>query len=203
MFLSPWHIHSYHQLHPSCSPLPHLKNEMWRLTSVSLCLRLWGVLLRRCSSSDLYRSPPSWATAFRGGSFCCCLPLIYRPMWRGYYQVSSSDCSAHLSCRESSEGPHVCGYNDRLLFIFLLCTLAENRNDLICHFCTQTKHRSGRYGPSPLFPLLSVSLQMMRKKTTLGRILIVLAVNQENGGLQSRQDKSQIQGLCRATTDQN
>lgn len=159
MFLSPWQIRSYHQLHPSCPPLPLLKNEMRCLSSVSLCLQLRGVLLRRYFSSDLYRSPPSWAIAFRGGSFRCCLPLIYRPMWRGYYQVSSSDCSAHLSCRESSEGPHFCGYIDRLLFIFLLCTFTQNWNDLICHFCTQT--RSGRCGHSPLFPFLSVSLQMM------------------------------------------
>lgn len=194
MFPSPWQIRFHRQLHPSRSPLPHLRDEMQRLNAGPLCLRLRGVLLICYSSSDLYRSPPSWAIAFRGGLFRCCLPLIYCPMWRGYYQVSSSDCSAQLSCRESSEGPHVCGYTDRLLFIFLFCTVAENRNNLICHFCTQNVGAGGGgYRPSPLFPFLSVSLQMMRasseEEKTLGRILIVPAVHQENRELKSNEEK--------------
>lgn len=126
MFASARRICCHRQLHPSRSPPPHLGDEMRRLSFGSPCLQLRGV--PTCYSSlDLYRSPPSSAIALRGGSFCCCLPLIYRPMWRGYYQVSSSDCSAQLSCRESSEGPHVCGYIDRLLFIFPLCTFAKKQ----------------------------------------------------------------------------
>lgn len=202
MFPSPWRIRSNHQLHLFCSPLPHLRGEMRRLSSASLCLWLRGVLLMRYSSSDLYRSPPSWAIAFRGGSFCCCLPLIYRPMWRGYYQVSSSDCSAQLSCRESSEGPHVCGYTERLLFIFLLCTFAENRNNLICHFCTPTKRGSGRYGLNPVFPFLSVSLQMMsfffrKRKQHLKEYWLFLKLIRKTENSNPGKKESQIQILCR------
>lgn len=73
-------------------------------------------------------------------------------MRRGYYQVSASDCSAQLSCRESSEGPHVRGYADSLLFIFRLRTLAKTEITLFVIFALRPNVGPGGVGPAPFFP---------------------------------------------------
>lgn len=73
-------------------------------------------------------------------------------MRRGYYQVSASDCSAQLSCRESSEGPHVRGYADSLLFIFRLRTLAKTEITLFVIFALRPIVGAGGVGPAPFLP---------------------------------------------------
>lgn len=119
-------------------------NKLWRLSSLSLSLHPRGLLLIRYSSSDLYRSPPSWAITFSESLF---ITFDLSSGCRCYYQVRFSDCSAQSSYRDSSEGPHVCGYNDGLLFVFLFCTFIGNFFFVICHLCTLTKCESGTYGP--------------------------------------------------------
>lgn len=99
-------------------------NKMWCLSPASLCLHARGLLLIR-SSSDLYRSSSGWTITFREFLFIT-------------FDLSSSgrchqfsDFSAQSSCRDSSEGLHVCGYNDRLLFVFLFYTFIGKKRILL------------------------------------------------------------------------
>lgn len=111
-------IHSILCCHISAHQRCFATNKMWCLRSASLCLHPRGLLLIR-SSFDLYRSPPRWAIAFSESLF---ITFDLSSGDRCHYQVWFSDFSAQSSCRDSSEGLHVCSYNDRLLFVFLFCT---------------------------------------------------------------------------------
>lgn len=165
-------IHSILGCHISAHQRCFASNKMWCLSSAPLCLHPRVLLLIR-SSTDLYRSPPSWAIAFREFLF---ITSDLSSGGRCHYQVRFSDCSAESSCRDSSEGLHVCGYNDRLL--------KKKKPFVICHLCTPTI--CGSYGSVFLaigtrtlfFPFQSVSLQtwayQQKTKTTVKRILIVL-----------------------------
>lgn len=99
---------------------------MWCLSSAPLCFHPRGLVLIR-SSSDLYRSPPSWAIAFSEFLF---ITSDLSSHGRCHYQVRFSNFSAQSSCRDSSEGLHVCGSNDRLLFVFLFCTFIGKKKTL-------------------------------------------------------------------------
>lgn len=76
---------------------------------------------------------------------------------------------------------------------FCSALLQKTEITLFVIFALKTSERGGGYRPSPLFPFLSVSLQMMRasseEEKTLGRILIVPAVHQENRELKSNEEK--------------
>lgn len=141
-------IHSILCCHISAHQRCFASNKMWCLSSAPLCLHPRGLLLIHY---------PSWAIAF---SNCLFITSDLSSGGRCHYQVRFSDCSAQSSCRDSSEGLPVCGYNDRLLFVFLFCTFKGKRKPF-CHLSSLYSDHLwelwtcflGHGHPHPVFPL--------------------------------------------------